>query len=221
MEDRREFFKKSLGFVAGAAILFSPLAAFVKTVYGKTKKIILPKGTKRQSLIQKNPRSIDARNLEVTPLNDFETMGITDYKADLDEWRLMVQGAVNVPLNLTYGEVKDLPATEKEVLLICPGFFAIYGRWKGIAMEHLLRTAGMDNEATHVTFHGPEGNYEKTESFSIEEIKTGKVFLAYQVNGKPLPRKHGFPLRIVAEDHYGYEWVKYVHKVTVEKKPDA
>ena len=114
-------------------------------------------------------------------------MGITDYAVDLDKWRLMVEGAVGKPLNLTYEEVKDLPAMEKDVLLICPGFFAIYGRWKGIAMAHLLEMAGMDKEATHVTFHGPEGNYEKTESFPIEEIKMGKIFLAYQVNGKPLP----------------------------------
>lgn len=41
---------------------------------------------------------------------------------------------------------------------------------------------------------------------------------AYEVNGEPLPRKHGFPLRIVAEDRYGSEWVKYVYKVTVENK---
>ena len=218
MTDRREFFKKSLGFMAGAIVLISPLAAFVKKAYAKTKKIILPKGTKRQSLIQKNPKTIDARNLEVTPLKNFETMGITDYEVDLDKWRLVVNGAVRAPLTLTYGEVKDLPPMEKEVLLICPGFFAIFGRWKEIAMEHLLQMAEMDREVTHVTFHGPEGNYEKTESFPIEEVKTGKIFLAYQVNGNPLPRKHGFPLRIVAEDRYGFEWVKYVYKVTAEKK---
>ena len=218
MEDRREFFKRSLGFLTGAVIFFSPLAALVKRAYGEAKRIILPKGTKRQSLIQKNPKTLDPRNLELTPLKDFETMGITDYAVDLDKWRLDVTGAVKKPLHLTYEEVKKLPAMEKDVLLICPGFFAIYGRWKGIALEHLLRTAGMDKEATHVTFQGPEGAYEKTESFPIEEIKTGKIFPAYQANEKPLPREHGFPLRVVAEDHYGFEWVKYVHKITVEKK---
>ena len=42
-----------------------------------------------------------------------------------------------------------------------------------------------------------------------------KVFLAYQVNGKPLPERHGFPLRLVADDHYGSRWVKYVERVKV------
>jgi DMSO/TMAO reductase YedYZ molybdopterin-dependent catalytic subunit len=218
MENRRQFFKKSLGFIAGAGILFSPLASFVQRVYGKTKKIILPKGTKRETLVQKNPKSLDARNLEVTPLKDFETMGITDHAVDLDKWRLMVEGAVRRPLKLTYEEVKGLPSMEKEILLICPGFFAIHGRWKGIAMDRLLQRAKMVEGATHLVFHGPEGNYEKVESFPIDEIQMGKIFLAYGVNGKPLPRKHGFPLRIVAEDRYGSEWVKYVYKVTVENK---
>ncbi|MBT3258331.1 MAG: molybdopterin-dependent oxidoreductase [Deltaproteobacteria bacterium] len=217
MENRREFFQKALGFIAGAGILFSPLASFVKNVYGKTKKIILPKGTKMETLIQRNPESFDTRNLEVTPLKDFETMGITDHTVDLDKWRLMVKGAIRAPLSLTYGEVKALPSMEKEILLICPGFFAIHGRWKGIAMDRLLRRAKTEKGATHVVFYGPEGDYEKVESFPIDEIQMGKVFLAYEVNGKPLPRKHGFPLRIVAEDRYGSEWVKYVYKVSVEK----
>jgi DMSO/TMAO reductase YedYZ molybdopterin-dependent catalytic subunit len=218
MENRRQFFKKSLGFIAGAGILFSPIASFVQRVYGEAKRIILPKGTRRETLVQKNPKSLDTRNLEVTPLKDFETMGITDYEVDLAQWRLIVEGAVGEPLRLTYEEIKALPSMEKEVLLICPGFFAIHGRWKGIAMDRLLQKARMDKGVTHVIFSGPEGRYEKVDSFPIDEILTGKVFLAYGINGKSLPRKHGFPLRIVAEDHYGGEWVKYVYKVRVENK---
>jgi DMSO/TMAO reductase YedYZ molybdopterin-dependent catalytic subunit len=156
----------------------------------------------------------------VTPLKDFETMGITDYEVDLAQWRLIVKGAVGEPLKLTYGEVKAFPPMGKEVLLICPGFFAYHGRWKGIAMERLLERAKVDKGATHVTFSGPEGKHEMVESFPIDEIRAGKIFLAYEVNGNPLPRKHGFPLRIVAEDHYGGEWVKYVYKVTVENKKE-
>ncbi len=218
MEDRRQFFQKSLVFIAGAGFFLSPLASFVQRVFGEAKKIILPKGTKMETLVQKNPNSLDVRNLTVTPLKNFKTMGITDYEADLAKWRLMVKGALGEPLMLTYGEVKAIPSMEKEVLLICPGFFAYHGRWKGIVMERLLEKAKMDMGATHVTFSGPEGEYEMVESFPIDEIRKGKVFLAYEVNGKPLPRKHGFPLRIVAEDRYGGEWVKYVYKVTVENK---
>jgi len=218
MENRRQFFKKSLGFIAGTGLLFSPLALFVQRVYGRAKRILLPRGTRMETLIQKNPESLDTRNLEVTPLKDFQTMGITDYEVDLDAWRLIVNGSVGEPLRLTYEEVRSIPCTEKEVLLICPGFFAYQGHWKGVAVERLLERAGMGEGATHVTFSGPEGEHEMAETFPIDEIRKGKIFLAYEVNGKPLPRKHGFPLRVVAEDRYGLEWVKYVYKVTVENK---
>lgn len=219
MENRRQFLKKSLGFMGCAGIFFLPLSAFVQRAYGKAKRIILPKGTKLNSLIQRNPKSLDTGNLEITPIEDFETMGITDYKVDLSKWRLIVEGAVEKPLKLAYEEMKKLPSVENEVLLICPGVFAIHGRWKGIVMERLLEEAKMEKGATHVTFFGPEGNDEKVERFPMDDILKGKVFLAYGVNGKPLPRKHGFPLRIVARDRYGGDWVKYVYKATVEKEP--
>ena len=83
---------------------------------------------------------------------------------------------------------------------------------------HLTR---MKADTTHINVYGPPGEYEKVERFPIEDIRSDKVFLAYNVNGETLPQKHGFPLRIVAEDYYGAEWVKYVYKVeaySVERK---
>ena len=215
MEKRRQFLKKTLGFVSAVSLLFTPLFSLLRVVYAETKRIILPKGTKRQSLAQKNPKHLDTRNLEITPLKDFETMGLDDHEVNPDQWRLHIDGRVKEPQKLTYTELKAMPSIERKVLLICPGVFAIYGRWKGISMERLLQRSGIDKDATHVTFDGPEGDYEKVERFPLEEILSGKVFLAYEVNGKPLPTKHGFPLRLVAEDHYGNDWVKYVYKVTV------
>ena len=57
---------------------------------------------------------------------------------------------------------------------------------------------------------------EKTSRFPIEDIHSNKVFLACNVNDKTFPEKHGFPLRVVAEDYYG-DWVKYVYKITAIK----
>ncbi|MBW2515672.1 MAG: molybdopterin-dependent oxidoreductase, partial [Deltaproteobacteria bacterium] len=47
--------------------------------------------------------------------------------------------------------------------------------------------------------------------------RSDKVFLAYEVNGEKLPVRHGFPLRIVAEDYYGDDWVKYVYRIEAIK----
>ena len=110
-----------------------------------------------------------------------------------------------------------LPPVERNVLLICPGFFVNHGRWKGISLGRLLEKAQMESGVTHVTISGPAGRYEKTERFPLADVLSDKVYLAYAVNGETLPLKHGYPLRVVAEDYYGSDWVKFVNKVTLKK----
>lgn len=217
MNTRRQFLKISMGFLAGIDFFLSPLFSAAQRAYAKAKKTILPKGTTRESLVHRNPSSLDTRNLEATPLKDFGTMGISDHEVNLDEWCLEIAGRVKKKFELTYSEILALPSIEKKVLLVCPGFFANHGRWKGISMKALLEKAGLENNVTHVAFSGPRGSYEKVEQFPIEDVLPDKVFLAYGVNGEPLPKKHGFPLRVVAEGYYGDDWVKYVYKMTLEK----
>ena len=217
MERRRQFLKKSVVIVGGFFLWTSPLFAVARKAFAQAKKTILPKGTARETLIDKNPALLDTKNLEPFPLESFGTMGLSDHEVDLKQWRLEVTGRVKNPLRLTFEEMKALPSVERNVLLICPGFFANHGTWKGISMAELLGKAQADQGVTQVTVRGPEGKYTMVKEFTIEDIYSNRVFLAYEVNGKALPRKHGFPLRLVAEGYYGYDWVKYVHNVTVEK----
>jgi len=188
-----------------------------KWVIAETGKIILPKGTARESLIDKNPADLDARNLEVTPIENFGTMGLTDHAVSIEKWVLEVDGHVKKPLRLTYEEIKRLPSVERNVLMICPGFFANHGNWKGFSLGALLKRTQAEDGITHVTVRGPDGKYANSQRYPLEDVLSNKVFLAYAVNGKPIPQRHGFPLRAVAEGYYGYDWVKYVYKVTVEK----
>lgn len=217
MKRRRQFLKILLGFSAGAVFSLNPLMTGIARGVRKMGKTVLEKGTARETLINKNPADLDAGNLKPTPLEDFGTMGLTDYSADMETWRLEVGGEVGKALRLGYTEIKSLPPLEKKVLLICPGFFANQGLWKGFSIGDLLELAEASGDITHVTLRGPEGTKESLKRFPIEDIRSNKVFLAYEVNGKPLPQRHGFPLRTVAEDYYGYDWVKYVYKVTAEK----
>jgi DMSO/TMAO reductase YedYZ molybdopterin-dependent catalytic subunit len=213
---KRRFLKISIKFTTGISLLVSPLFSWIRLVRAKVQKIILPKDFPRKDLVDKNPADLDTHELDITPLKDFGTMGITDQDTNLDVWCLKVEGLVERPFQLTYSQILTLPAIERNVLLICPGFFANHGRWKGISMTALLEKAKVKDGATLVTFRGPEGKYEKTERFYLKDALSDKVFLAYEVNGKPLPKKHGFPLRVVAEGHYGFNWVKYVHKITID-----
>ena len=217
MQKRRQFLLTAFGFLTGLGIWLNPVFKALRLAYGKTKKIVLPKNTNRAELISKNPADLDTRYLEITPLKDFGTMGQTDYNIDLNEWRLEIGGRVKTPLTLNDREILALPSIERNVLLICPGFFANNGRWKGISLGKLLEKTGWEKGATQVAVSGPKiGTYDKTEEFPLEDVLSDKVFLAYGVNGQTLPKKHGFPLRVVAEGYYGSDWIKFVSGVAVK-----
>ena len=217
MKTRRQFIKFTIEFLGGLGVFFSTIGLWLKKAYAQTKRILLPKGTDLSTLSNKNPATLDTRNLEVLPLKNFRTMGLTDHKVDLKLWRLVIEGNIAVPNNLSYSQILELPSIERNVLLICPGVFTNHGRWKGISLMTVLNLAQMKADTTHITAFGPEGPYEKLERFPIADIRSNKVFLAYAVNGEKLPQKHGFPLRIVAEDYYGSNWVKYVYKIEAFK----
>jgi sulfoxide reductase catalytic subunit YedY len=216
MYKRRQFLKLGFGIIAGLSSLFSPLFLAAKWVYAQGRRTILPKNTSRESLINKDPSTLDTRYLELTDLKDFKTMGESDHKVDINTWQLEIKGCVKKPFRLNYQEILELPSIEKDVLLICPGFFANHGRWKGISMPDLFEKTGLSEKARYMTVTGPSGWGDKVERFPIEDVLSKKVFLAYEVNGKTLPIKNGFPLRIVAEGYYGDDWVKYVRKVVFE-----
>ena len=217
MKTRRQFFKLAIKLLTGVSLLFSSVGSGLKQAYAQTTRILLPKGTGLSTLINKNPADLDTRNLELLPLQEFQTMGLTDHDVDLKTWRLEIGGNVAAARKLSYTQILELPSIERNVLLICPGVFSNHGRWKGISFLTLLNLTQMKADTTHITVYGPQGPYEKVERFPIEDIRSDKVFLAYAVNGEALPQKHGFPLRIVAEDYYGADWVKYVYKVEAYK----
>jgi sulfoxide reductase catalytic subunit YedY len=217
MKTRRQFIKFSVKFLSGLGVFFSAIGTWPTKAYAKTKRILVPKGTDLSALRSDNPASLDARNLEVLPLKDFQTMGLTDHEVDLKSWQLLIEGNVATPSRLSYSKIREFPAIERNVLMICPGIFVNHGRWKGISMMTTLNLAQMKADTTHISVYGPQGSYEKVERFPIADIRSDKVFLAYQVNGERLPQKHGFPLRIVAEDYYGDEWVKFVYKIEAIK----
>lgn len=215
MKTRREVIKFLLALFAVAATFFGRILTDIHLAIAETRKRLLKKGTPLDSLIGQDPSDLDASDLEITPLEEFGTMGQTNYSVSPENWRLTITGTVATPLKMAYDEIVGKPSIERDVLLICPGFFAYHGRWKGVSVVDLLDAVGVLPGATQIEFSGPKGVRGRTERFPLDEIHSHKVFLAYQVNGRPLPKRHGYPLRVVAEDSYGSRWVKYVDKITI------
>ena len=216
MNTRRQFIQKTLTFSTAIGVFLNPAFSFINSVYARAKRILVPRGTEMKSLIGEDPADLDTRDLEIIPLKDFETMGDTDHEVNLEQWRLEITGKVKKPFKLSYSQILELPTIERRTLMICPGFFSNHGLWKGISVWDLLEMAGIQEGVTHVTLRGAGSYAEKVDRFELEEVRTNKVFLAYRVNGKVLPQKHGYPLRAVAQDQHGASWTKYVHTVEAD-----
>ncbi|HUL37425.1 MAG TPA: molybdopterin-dependent oxidoreductase [Thermodesulfobacteriota bacterium] len=183
----------------------------VSKVWAKAKQL-LPKGFPKNQLLNMNPAEIDNRNLEVDPLKQFGTMGPTDIAVDAKTYQLKVTGKVERPLSLSYDQILKYPSLTETVLLICPGFFSNNGRWTGVNLKSLLQEAQVKKEAQYVDISGAHG---KNVRIPLKELDQKRIFLAYRVNGEKLPQKHGFPVRLVYEDAYGYDWVKYIEEIVV------
>ena len=88
MYNRRRFIKIVIRFVSGMGLLLYVLITEIRAIFAKAKKIILPKGTRMDTLLGKNPTSMDTRDLDLTPVEEFETMGLDDHDVDLKKWQI-------------------------------------------------------------------------------------------------------------------------------------
>ncbi len=210
MQGRREFFQTALGLVAGAALAGPALA-----MEPGGRRARVPATVRLRDLVSRNPATLDASAVPVTPLDQFGTMGLSDYPVKVKEWRLSLLGKVAGPLSLDYEQALARPRLEAKALVICPGFFAYQGLWTGFSLWELLQEAGLGPGAAQVVISGPAGGSTKVERFGLKEVRAGRVWLAHHVNGQPLPVSHGYPLRVVAPDHFGDDWVKYVDRIEV------
>ncbi|MEN8782045.1 MAG: molybdopterin-dependent oxidoreductase [Desulfobacterales bacterium] len=210
---RRQILKLFTAAASWTVVAGSPLALLLRQSCAALHRRLLPPNTDLGTLLFENPKYLDSRNLPLTPIDKFGTMGLTEHQMDLQRWQLTIGGSVARPSRFSYDQIMAMPAVSRDVLLICPGVFAYHARWRGISIWSLLEQSGVDRKTTYVDVGGPAGPYEKVGRFPLHEVQTNKSFLAYAVNERRLPEKHGFPLRAVAEGYVGAEWIKFVERI--------
>jgi DMSO/TMAO reductase YedYZ molybdopterin-dependent catalytic subunit len=58
------------------------------------------------------------------------------------------------------------------------------------------------------------------DDLTLQQARLHDVLLAYEMDGKPLPREHGAPVRLVMPEMYGYKSVKWVARVDLVAHAD-
>jgi DMSO/TMAO reductase YedYZ molybdopterin-dependent catalytic subunit len=139
---------------------------------------------------------------------------------DPARWRLRIDGLVARPLELSYPELLALPKAEQVSTFHCVTGWTVGGvRWGGVRFRDLLARARPARAAGALHFVSAERPYD--DYLDLRQAALPDVMLAYEMDGRPLPREHGAPVRVVIPDMYGYKNVKWVERIEVVARPGA
>lgn len=136
----------------------------------------------------------------------------------LDKWRLVIDGAVEHSLRLTWNDFMALPQTEDTSDFHCVTTWSKLNMpWKGVRLMDLAALVHPKETATHIMCYGYD-TY--TTNISLEEALKPDVLLVHTFEDKPLPKEHGGPVRMITPQLYawkGSKWIKRIEFLTQNK----
>ncbi|HMK50117.1 MAG TPA: molybdopterin-dependent oxidoreductase [Thermodesulfovibrionales bacterium] len=208
---RRDFFRTlglgTLGFGFGVS-MFGTLCQYAEAADEETKHQLLMKGT------------VDFRGFvakEITPNNEFYITTYSDKVPDInyEKFSLRIEGLVEKPYQLTMRDLEKMKDKEEFVTLECignpvGGDSISNALWEGVTLKKILDRASPKEGIVKAVFHADDG-YSDSIPYSL--ARSEDVFLAYKMNGEPLPKIHGYPLRMIVPGIYGMKHVKWISKV--------
>jgi DMSO/TMAO reductase YedYZ molybdopterin-dependent catalytic subunit len=167
----------------------------------------------------------------------FQTIHMGATVVDLTRYRLFITGLVPRPYTLTLSDLKHMPQTT------ITSFHECYGSplkpptesclrignvtWTGVKVSHLLGLAGLSPSSTTDLFVWSEGldrgtfagvhadSYQK--DMPLSKALQSEVLFAYEINGEPLSKNRGGPVRLVVPGWFGTNSVKWLCKLEVRK----
>ena len=145
------------------------------------------------------------------------TKNVVDPRVNVDLWHLEVTGLVQNRAVWRFRDLLEFPAVEQETTLMCISNGLDAGLisnalWKGFPLRALLERAAPFSNAARVRFHGVD-NY--TDTIPLEKAMDPATLLAYEMNGVPLPHRHGYPARMIVPGYFGEKHVKWLTQIDV------
>ena len=182
-------------------------------------------------------RQFDVRKIDgpLTPKDQFFTTQHYGHpEIDPAAFRLKVTGLVDRPLSLSLDALRGMRRTEFLAGFECSGNrrplqgLSSNARWTGVPLRTVLDQAGVKSDAREFVFFGADHGKEEVEfrtqkyevdqqygrSLSREKALSPEPLLAYALNGEPLTRHQGSPLRLLVPGWYGVanvKWLSHIH----------
>ena len=139
---------------------------------------------------------------------------------DPASWRLSISGLVEQPTSLTYDELRRLPRVEQVSTFHCVTGWSVKNvHWAGVRIHDVLAIGRPLSSAHALEFVSMEQPY--VDYLTLQQASLHDVLLAYEMDGQPLPREHGAPVRLVIPEMYGYKNVKWLEQINLVPQAEA
>jgi DMSO/TMAO reductase YedYZ molybdopterin-dependent catalytic subunit len=186
----------------------------------------------------------EQHNFAVTPTDRmFIRNNLLTPDIDASRHRLTVKGLVDKELTFSVEELKKaFPNVTTQAMMECAGsgrtafsprasgtpWLPTGGMgcpvWTGVRLRDVLRAAGLQQKAVHVAGQGGDFGAVPTAAPVIRSIPVAKAMephtlIAWGMNDAPLPKVHGYPLRLVVPGWVGSASIKWLHTLTVLDAP--
>ena len=126
---------------------------------------------------------------------------------DQATYRLKVTGLVDKTLSLPLADLRKLPQESQNSRMKCVQCWSGRANWDGFRFGDLLEMAKPKKAAKAVRIDCADKWYEY---LTIEDLLKPRVMLVLGLDGKPLPDRHGAPLRLIDPSRYGYKSAKLI-----------
>ncbi len=138
------------------------------------------------------------------------------------DWRLVVDGIVARPLNLSLSDLGGFPQRAQITRHDCVEGWSAIGKWQGPQLAAILRAAGLSSRANFIVFHCADeiGGIPYYESIDLNDAFHPQTILALLMNDRRLPVPHGAPVRLRVERQLGYKHAKFVMRIEARNRID-
>jgi DMSO/TMAO reductase YedYZ molybdopterin-dependent catalytic subunit len=129
-----------------------------------------------------------------------------------ESWKFWISGLVDKRLEWNWEQFLQIPRKAQVSDFHCVTGWSVYSTtWEGIPLKELLAMAGVQSSAKYVKFYSGDGIY--TDSLTMEQANLDDVMVAVLMDGKPIVRDLGGPVRLLVPKMYAYKSVKWLRNI--------
>ena len=159
-------------------------------------------------MVKTYPKSAAARNVRYN-----SGIGLITNSPDAAKWTLAVNTADNRTLDVTIDDLRKLPKSEIVFEFKCIEGWSQISWWGGVKFSDFVQHYGLQKETAlgYVGLSTPDDQYYV--GIDTPSALHPQTLLCYEMNGQPLPLRHGAPLRLIIPVKYGVKNLKCVGKM--------